>query len=91
MCYSVGPVHGNGFVGGLVGAGRAGDCVTASFWDIETSGQTTSFAGTGKTIIEMQLVGTFLDAAWDFDDTWMICEGDGYPRLKWEAIDCNQL
>jgi len=69
--------------------------VFGSFWDIDRSGQTTSFAGTGKTTAEMQTAGTFLDAGWDFfdetqngtDDLWWIVEGQDYPRLWWELSD----
>ncbi len=88
-CYSAATVQGSGSVGGLVGAGREGNYVTASFWDVETSGQAASFVGTGKTTAEMQTAATFLDAGWDFESTWTICEGKGYPRLWWEGISCE--
>ncbi|MEN6576708.1 MAG: GLUG motif-containing protein [Phycisphaerales bacterium] len=84
-----GAVAGNSYVGGLIGAGWANQ-VTASFWDIETSGQAASLAGTGKTTVEMQMAATFLDAGWDFTSTWSICEGKDYPRLQWEGIDCGE-
>jgi hypothetical protein len=66
--------------------------VTNSFWDIETSGQTSSAGGTGKTTAEMQTASTFLEAGWDFvdetangtEDIWSICEGTNYPRLVWQ-------
>jgi hypothetical protein len=92
QCYSTGAVRGTGgYVGGLVG-GDWGH-VTASFWDIQTSGQTTSQGGTGKTTAQMQTARTFLDAGWDFvgetangtEDLWWILEGKDYPRLWWEA------
>jgi hypothetical protein len=91
-CYSAGNVVGTTDVGGLVGDGTYTAVVIGSFWDIEVSGQTTSFAGTGKTTTEMQTAGTFLDAGWDFfdetengtDDIWWITEGQDYPRLWWE-------
>ncbi|MGB2866389.1 MAG: GLUG motif-containing protein, partial [Sedimentisphaerales bacterium] len=94
-CYSVGNVTGIENVGGLVGTGHSLDDVLGSFWDIEGSGQTTSFRGTGKTTAEMQTAGTFLDAGWDFfdetengdDDIWWITEGQDYPRLWWELSD----
>jgi hypothetical protein len=60
----------------------------SGFWDVETSGKTTSRGGTGKTTTEMQTASTFLDAGWDFDDIWMICEGVDYPRLQWQNIKC---
>ena len=92
-CYSVGSVSGMTDVGGLVvndpwdfwGLGE----VMFSFWDIQTSGQTTSAGGTGKTTVEMQTANTFLEAGWDFveetengtDDIWWILDGQNYPRL----------
>jgi hypothetical protein len=77
-CYSTGFVKTEsdfGF-GGLVGAGsNPDDIVSNSFWDTETSGQTASEGGTGKSTLEMKLVSTFtdentagLDSAWDFVD-----------------------
>jgi hypothetical protein len=91
-CYSTGRVMGYSFVGGLVGWNREGE-VTNSFWDIETSGQTTSAAGTGLPTPEMQIQITFTDAGWDFvgetfngiEDIWFIPEGD-YPHLWWEGM-----
>jgi len=35
--------------------------VSFSFWDTETSGQSTSDGGTGKTTVEMQDIDTFTD------------------------------
>jgi hypothetical protein len=58
--YSTATVTGKTNVGGLVGFGSGG--VTLSFWDMETSGQTTSKGGTGKTTAEMQVASTFLEA-----------------------------
>jgi len=91
-CYSVGGVSGPNNVGGLVGVSYDG--VFASFWDIETSRQTTSHGGTGKTTTEMQTISTFLEAGWDFvgesengmEDVWAICEGQDYPRLTWQFV-----
>jgi hypothetical protein len=81
-CYSTGSVSGSNHIGGLVGRqgyGRA----TTSFWDIQTSGQTTSDGGMGKTTDEMQMVNTFI--AWGCEPTvWTIDEGVDYPRLSWE-------
>jgi len=104
-CYSTGRVSGGDYVGGLVAAGSrmgtgwrgCGWDVIHCFWDIETSGQATSYAGTGtvKTTAEMQTASTFLDAGWDFvgetvngtEEIWWILEGKDYPRLWWEAHD----
>ena len=90
QCYSVGILMGDGEVGGLVG-GQSG-IVIDSFWDIETSGQTESASGEGKTTAEMQTASTFLEAGWDFvgetdngtENIWSICEGTNYPRFVWQ-------
>ena len=91
--YSTGSILGDSYVGGLVGDAHSGATVTNSFWDTETSGQTTSAGGTGKTTAEMQMMSTFTDAGWDFvgesangeEDIWKICEGLSYPHLSWET------
>jgi hypothetical protein len=89
QCYSTGSVTGNDMVGGLTGLLGT---VEASFWDLLTSGQSTSAGGEGKTTAQMQTARTFLDAGWDFigetangaEDVWWIDEGKDYPRLWWE-------
>jgi hypothetical protein len=91
--YSIGSVTGTGSdVGGLVGEHYRGK-VAASFWDVNTSGQTTSGAGTPKTTAEMQTESTFTDAGWDFvgetfngiEDIWFIPRQD-YPHLWWQGM-----
>jgi len=99
--YSTGTVTGDEEVGGLMGCvvGTCWDDETASFWDVETSGQTTRLIGTGLTTAEMQTASTFLEAGWDFidetdngtDDIWWILEGQGYPRLWWQRGDESPL
>ncbi|MHC4508282.1 MAG: GLUG motif-containing protein [Planctomycetota bacterium] len=91
-CYSSGTVSGSSNVGGLLGLGDA-NSVVASFWDTQSSGQITSAGGIGKTTVEMQTAGTFLETGWDFvgetangtEDIWSICEGTNYPRLTWQV------
>jgi len=102
--YSTGSVIGTDKVGGLVGENtlipnQQGQYNTgiigSSFWDMETSRQTTSAGGEGKTTAEMQTAKTFLDGGWDFvdeiengtEDIWGILEGQGYPRLAWELAE----
>jgi len=89
-CYSVGPVS-NGY--GLVG--QNSDSVVASFWDIETSGQTTSAGGTGLTTAQMQDMDTYTSAGWDFvgetangyENIWRMCvNGVYYPKLYWQFL-----
>lgn len=95
-CYSTGSVSGTEDVGGLVGLHESGT-ITFSFWDIQTSGQTTSAGGIGKKTTEMKTEVTFIDADWDFVgevengtyDIWWVLEGQDYPRLWWELITEN--
>jgi hypothetical protein len=86
------------YIGGLVG-GNSGN-VSASFWDVNTSGRPTSGGGTGKTTGEMKTLSTFINVGWDFvgeilngpNDFWTIREGISYPKLAWQdpiAADIN--
>ena len=70
--YSTGSVNGDDYIGGLVGWNDA-SAVNNSFWDTETTGQSISDGGTGKTTVEMKVVATYtdtttigLDIPWDF-------------------------
>jgi hypothetical protein len=88
-CYSSSSVSGNDNVGGLVGSGDP-NLVTTSFWDKDTSGQTTSVGGVGKTTAEMKTKSTFTEAGWDFVEIWGIGENQTYPFLRTEpAGDSN--
>jgi hypothetical protein len=96
-CYATGnvtsPQQG---VGGLVGWKYKGT-VSNSFWDIETSGQSNSAGGTGKTTAEMHDVATFSEAGWDIiavgvpgerntSYIWNIVDGVTYPFLSWQPV-----
>ena len=92
-CYSTGAVTGSQILGGLVGynSGASVD-VNGCFWDINTSGQTNSKGGTGKTTTQMKTLSTFTSAGWDFtnetangtNDYWRMCvDGVNYPQLNW--------
>lgn len=84
--------------------GLFGDTITpnwaprteACFWNTELSGIAVSTGsdplelGTGLTTEQMWNEEAFRNAGWDFSQTWIICEG-GYPRLKWQVQDCNDL
>jgi hypothetical protein len=94
--YSTGFVSGIANISGLVYRGHTKATTSDNcFWDIQTSGQTTSDGGTGKTTVEMKTADTFLEAGWDFvdetvngtEDIWWILEGQDYPRLWWESRD----
>jgi filamentous hemagglutinin family protein len=78
--YSIGNLStNNSHVGGLVGYNNDGT-ITNSFWDKETTGQTSSSGSDnsyGKTTTEMQTFSTFADAGWN------ISGSDGsYPTFS---------
>jgi len=79
-CYSSGLVTGDLRLGGLVGwyNGAIGN----SFWDVNTSGLTTSHGGTPRTTAEMKTQSTFSSAGWDFIEVWDIGENQTYPFLR---------
>ena len=90
-CYSTGLVtagNDSGYIGGLFGRNYGG-VISASLWDIDTSGMTYSDGGTGKTTLEMLMLNTYSDHGWDFSDTdvnpaqWQFILGY-YPILYWE-------
>jgi The GLUG motif len=89
-CYSTGAVAASGTsIGGLVGSSLFSRGVTNCFWDMETSGRTSSARGTGLTTAQMQSVSTFVNAGWDFvgetgngvAEVWQMAAAGGYPEL----------
>jgi hypothetical protein len=98
--YCTGSVSGYGGAGGLAGfhlslLGQG--TVNASFWDIETSGQSNSAGGTGKATDEMQDMTTFSGAGWDINGVdqpndrntgyvWNMVDGATYPFLSWQLV-----
>jgi hypothetical protein len=91
--YSTGNVTGTEWVGGLVAENDG--TVSNSFWDTETSGQSTSDVGTGKNTTEMMDIATFSGAGWNIvavapsetNDayTWNIFDKQTYPFLSWQS------
>jgi hypothetical protein len=92
--YSSGSVTGTRDVGGLVGINDRGT-VSNSFWDVQTSGQTRSAGGTGKTTAKMKGIATFSGAGWNIIAVasagmrnpayiWNIVTGVTYPFLSWQ-------
>jgi hypothetical protein len=79
-CDASGEVSGDKTVGGLVAVKGPRGTVTQSYWDVQTTGAATSFGGEGKTSAEMRRRATFV--GWDFEKTWQIDEGQGYPTLR---------
>jgi hypothetical protein len=88
--YATGAVIGSSNVGGLIGFNAAGT-IGNSFWDITTSGLTTSAGGIGMTTAQMQTQANFTSATaanghvnpgWDFSNTWVMHDGHTYPLLR---------
>ena len=92
--YSTGSVAGHEDVGGMIGRNYEGTA-SNSFWNTETSGQTTSDGGTGKTTAEMRDSMTFSGVGWNICTvapdstnstcTWNIVNGVTYPFLSWQS------
>ncbi|WP_274364956.1 S-layer homology domain-containing protein [Paenibacillus thermotolerans] len=77
--YAVGNVSGASVeIGALVGRNMTG-VVTDSFYDSQTTGQ--GGFGTALTTAQMMQRASYGDA-WDFEATWSIEEGEGYPSLR---------
>jgi hypothetical protein len=78
-------------LGGLIGwQPLAKGVAVNSFWDQQATGIAESWGGgTGVTTAQMRTGATFINAGWNFDKTWMICEGKDYPRLRWGRVQCQ--
>jgi hypothetical protein len=85
-CYSTGSVTGNYNLGGFDGWNSGAS--SYNYWDNQTSGQTTSASGTGKTTEEMMQQATF-EPEWDFEAIWGIDEGQDYPVLTIFTYTCG--
>ena len=88
--YATGNVTGSSDVGGLVGSrGKWGQVsVTISYWDTQTTGQSRSYGGTGKTTRELQSPTghTGIYANWNAD-WWDFGTSRQYPALKYQGMD----
>ena len=96
----VGQLAAGGLIAGIAPTGGLTTSVTASFWDTQTTSQTSSLYGTGKTTSQMKAASTFSGADWsiasgwnaDTSKTWGICAGanGGYPYLRWQYTDATE-
>lgn len=86
--YSTGSVTGTLTLGGFLGVAGSGGTTANCLWDTQTSGQSTSAAGVGKTTAEMKALSTF--SAWGTaisdvggdSNVWRIYDGYTYPLLR---------
>ena len=81
---STGSVSGTSGPGGL--AGWNSNSITASFWDVESSGVNWSAGGTGLGTTVLRQRSTYESAGWDFNTVWWILDGVDYPLPAWAAI-----
>ena len=86
-CYAACSVTGQRYAGGLIGLAVV-EAVQEScfFLDPKDGGGPDNGLGAPLTASQMKQQASFID--WDFIDTWTICEGTDYPRLKWENTEC---
>lgn len=85
--YSAGRVSGTSVLGGLIGGNFNSGTVSNSYWDKQTSGQSSSVEGTGLTSLQMKMQSSF--SGWDFSNIWDIQTDKyhSYPYLKAFAYD----
>lgn len=96
-CYSYALVNGASNVGGFIGDSNiygTGAPISSCYWDIETSGQTSSDGGLGRTTAQMtngQTADTYVD--WDFATIWahdVQMLNNGYPMLQSNPVSTPQ-
>lgn len=79
-CYSAGEVTGQSSTGGLIGVKGTSASITNSYWDMITSGQSTSDGGTGRNTNVMMQQNNY--DGWDFVNVWEINPESSYPILR---------
>ena len=84
--WASGAVRGSSNVGGLAGSntGIRIATISASYWDTQTSGQSSSAGGEGRSTSELQGVGVTRPTyvGWDFATVW--ARGAAYPGFRWQ-------
>jgi len=96
--YATGKVSGTTeFVGGLIGEHISSfgsmTSIDNSYYDSQTTNQTTSSGGTSKTTAEMKNIKTYLSGNWDFSSIWTFYPSlnDGYPILQHQLPSQEQF
>ena len=87
--YAIGTLNRKIITGGLIGNSPGTlTRITDSYWDSDTSGQTRSAGGTGKTTVQLQspttatgIYANWSPADWDFGNT------QSYPMLRYNKVD----
>ncbi len=85
-CYSTGSITGESgatLLGGI--CGRNSGLIAGSFWDMDTSGLSTSDGGKGLTTAQMKQPNFYSANGWT-DTPWILDAGNNYPHLPSEGI-----
>jgi hypothetical protein len=88
-CYSTGLVDTSGQVGGFCGFESTSSYIENCYWDIETSGISTSYGAEGRTTDDMTYTfGNDTYTGWNFDTIWVgsYNNNDAYPHLAWQGL-----
>ncbi len=88
-CYAAGSVSAGvdaRHLGGLAGGHRRKADASYFLAPSDGGGPDNGF-GVPLTDEQMKQQASFI--GWDFENVWMICEGKGYPRLRWERVQCR--
>jgi hypothetical protein len=89
QCHAACSITGQSDIGGFIGwAATTAQQESCFFLDPNDTGGPDNGLGTPLTAEQMKQQASF--PGWDFADTWAICEGRDYPRLRWEAIECDK-
>jgi len=72
--------------------------ISDCFWDADLCAITQAIGNRpagfgdihGLPTTQMQTASAFRAAGWDMDAMWTICEGEDYPRLRWEQVACDK-
>jgi len=91
-CYSAGSVSvgtNSISVGGLVGYQSRNGKDTSCYFFSPSRGNMGLVNDIGLSLTGEQMKNHASFVGWDFDTTWMICEGRGYPYLRWEHVQCQ--
>ena len=96
-CYCAGSVAGEFDFGAIIGSMDEAADIVSCLWNATAAGTLDAVGNLepdpeavfGKPTADLQNAATFTDAGWDFENVWMICEGQDYPRLQWEGVECR--
>lgn len=85
-CYATAQIAAPGS-GGLIGENQGG--VIAGSYFLSEPGSGSPNNGLGLSLSDAQMKRQASFSGWDFGEVWTICEGEGYPRLRWEGAGCE--